>query len=144
VHHMKIIDWRSPHWRKRFWTLLTVVTVVMFASHPELRLLVPVLDAIGLDVFLALLGLHLTTLLSATLQPLFLAAWHRLVPVLRAADRISMSFAPLRFVRDVARYALFNWVGGPRAWLRVHKLFRLARLGPAASFRRSSGQAARA
>lgn len=139
---MKLPDWRSPHWRKRFWTVLTVVLVVLLASHPELRLLVPILDAIGLDVFIALLGLQLTSSLSAMLKPPFLAAWHRLVPALRSANRISTTVAPLRFARDVARYALFNWVGGPRAWLQAHKLFRIARLGPVATFRASCGPSA--
>jgi uncharacterized membrane protein YeiH len=52
---MKLLDWNNPLWRKRFWTFLTVLVVAFLATNPEFRLLVPVLDAIGLDVFILLI-----------------------------------------------------------------------------------------
>ncbi len=53
---MKIFDWKNPLWRKQFWTVLTVLLIIVLASHPELRLLVPFIDAFGLDLFLVLIG----------------------------------------------------------------------------------------
>lgn len=128
---MKPLDWKNPLWRKRFWTVLTVLFVIVLASHPELRLLVPLLDAIGLDIFIALLGAQFTTFLYSTLKPLFYRAWSWLTPVARAADRVSSSNSLLQFARDFFRYALFNWVDylGPQAWFQLHRLFRAARMG---------------
>ena len=38
---------------------LTLVLVVVLASHPELRLFLPVLDALGLDLVVLLVGVQL-------------------------------------------------------------------------------------
>ena len=39
--------------------IVTVVLVVLLASHPELRLLVPFIDAVGIDLFAMVIGAHL-------------------------------------------------------------------------------------
>jgi len=39
--------------------LLTIVLVVVLASHPELRLLLPLVDALGLDLLLLLVSAQL-------------------------------------------------------------------------------------
>jgi hypothetical protein len=46
---------RSP-WHGRAVLLATLLAVVLLAAHPELRLFVPVVEALGLDVFLGLIG----------------------------------------------------------------------------------------
>ncbi len=43
-------------WRERVFVVATVITIVLIASHPELRLLVPLIDVMGIDIFLAVLG----------------------------------------------------------------------------------------
>jgi hypothetical protein len=134
---MKLLDWKNPLWRKRFWALLTVVVVAFLATNPEFRLLVPVLDAIGLDVFFILVEVQLLAILSGVVNPVFRHAWRFLAPALRVADRVSRSVAALRLVRRFARYGVFHWTGkhGPEAWLRFHKLVRAARIGAGPSFR---------
>jgi hypothetical protein len=134
---MKLLDWKNPLWRKRFWTFLTVLVVAFLATNPEFRLLVPVLDAIGLDVFILLIEVQFIAVLSGVLGPLFRPAWRVLVPVVRAADRASLSISPLRFTRDFVRYGLCQWAGesGPDIWLRLHKLIRAARIGANQSLR---------
>jgi len=133
---MKPVDLKNPVWRRRFWATLTFVSIVLLAAHPELRLLVPLIDAIGLDLFIALIGFQLTQLLSSALAPVFHRAWGWSVPAIRAAHRVTYFIQPFRFVRDFARHALFHWTGkiGPSAWRRTHTLVRLARLGPRRAF----------
>lgn len=138
---MNLVDWKNPVLRRRLWATLTFLSIVLLAAHPELRLLVPLIDAIGLDIFIALIGIQLAQLLSSSLTPVFYRSWRWSVPAIRATHHVSYFIQPFRFVRDVARHALFHWVGngGPNAWLRVHTLVRLARLGPGHSFQRTAG-----
>lgn len=137
---MRLPDLQCKTWRGRFWAVATILLVVLLAAHPELRLLVPLLDAIGLDVLLSLMGLQLSAMIGATLRPLFYRAWLWLVPLFRASHRISDTVLPFSFMRDFARYAIFNWVDcfGPDIWLRAHRLVRTARLGPGNSFKPNS------
>ena len=53
---MKSFAWRNKTWRDRTLLLGSVVILVLLASHPELRLLVPLVDALGIDLFVMLLG----------------------------------------------------------------------------------------
>ena len=138
---MKLFNWRSPLWRKRFWTFLTVLVVVFLATNPEMRLLVPVLDAIGLDVFLLLVEVQFIALLSGAARPLFRRGWAFIAPLIRVADQAFASAPALRFTREFVRYGVCHWVGehGPRIWLHAHKLIRVARIGPNQSFKRTFG-----
>lgn len=138
---MNILDWRNPLWRKRFWALSTLVVVAFLATHPEMRLLVPFLDAIGLDVFLILVEVQFVALLSGAVRPVFRRAWPLMAPIIRAADRLSTSTSSLRFTREFFRYGVCHWVGesGPRIWLGLHKLIRAARIGPGQSLNRTCG-----
>lgn len=61
-------------WRRAL-LVATIVAFVLFAAHPELRLLLPLLDAVGLDVFVLLLGGQL---------------WSYAAPVVRAAWRLAL------------------------------------------------------
>lgn len=53
---MKIFEWRKKNYYQRVLLVLTIVAVIVFASHPELRLLLPLLDSLGLDLLLLLIG----------------------------------------------------------------------------------------
>jgi hypothetical protein len=53
---MKIFDWRKKHWYRQAMLVLTIILVVVLASHPELRLLLPIIDAMGLDLLLLLIS----------------------------------------------------------------------------------------
>ena len=55
---MNLFDWRKKSWRQRIILALTIVLVVVLASHPELRLFLPLLDALGLDLLLLLFGMQ--------------------------------------------------------------------------------------
>jgi hypothetical protein len=48
----------SP-WRRRLVLAATILAVVLLAAHPELRLFVPFVDALGADVFVMLVGAQL-------------------------------------------------------------------------------------
>jgi len=53
---MKLFKWREKTWWQRSVLILTVIVVVVLASHPELRLFLPLVDALGLDLLLLLMG----------------------------------------------------------------------------------------
>ena len=53
---MKLTDWRSKTWRDRALLIGTFAAIVLLASHPELRLLVPLVDALGIDLFIMLIA----------------------------------------------------------------------------------------
>lgn len=53
---MKISDFSSRYRTSRTLALLTILAIVILASHPELRLLIPFVDALGIDLFAVLLG----------------------------------------------------------------------------------------
>lgn len=53
---MKVFEWRKKGWYRQAIFVLTIVLVVVLASHPELRLLLPLVDALGLDLLLLLIS----------------------------------------------------------------------------------------
>lgn len=67
----------SPLWRRRLLNAVGVVLLIALMLHPELRLLAPVVDSMGLDLFAVLIGSQL--LMHARV----LLAWARpvLVPL---------------------------------------------------------------
>ena|SRR5687768_1550538 len=62
---------QSP-WRRRLVLAATILAVVLLAAHPELRLFVPFVDALGLDVIAMLVGAQ---------------AWQHARPVLQRLHR---------------------------------------------------------
>jgi hypothetical protein len=56
---VKFLWWRDKPWQQRVLLVLTVVALFLFAAHPELRLLIPVVDLLGLDLFFLLAASHL-------------------------------------------------------------------------------------
>ena len=60
---------KTRNWRGRAAALLTTVVILCIVSNPELATLVPVLDALGLDVLLALFSAQLMVIVSNVLLP---------------------------------------------------------------------------
>ena len=61
---MKFCIWRNNNWQKRLILFATVIVILSIASHPELRLLIPVIDVLGLDVFIIVVGLQSLSVVS--------------------------------------------------------------------------------
>ncbi|WP_433854038.1 hypothetical protein [Stenotrophomonas nitritireducens] len=55
-------------WRRIF-QILTWLLILAFISHPELRLLVPLLDSLGLELLLGLMGLQLLDVYRERVAP---------------------------------------------------------------------------
>src|SRR5687767_3451391 len=123
---MKLLDPKNSGWRMHAWTLGTLLLVFLLAAHPELRLLVPLVDAVGLDILAAIFGLQVAGFVTFVLAPVRAWAWRAVTPLLRWTHRASSNVLPLVLARDYARFAVFHWIH-PRLWLKLHTLFRVAR-----------------
>jgi hypothetical protein len=121
---MTPFNWRNPALRKRFWTFVSVLAVVAFVAHPELRLLLPLIDAIGVDVFVGLVGIQMIALVEDRLLPAAALVGVRIIPSVRAINRAISSVAILREARGFLGYGVFHWMGegGQRLWFRLHDL----------------------
>ena len=86
---MKLFSWPNKSWRNRLVLATTVVVMVLFASHPELRLLLPVIDALGLDLFLMLVGAQLWSYVRPAASLLHASVVR---PALRKAYRVLLFF----------------------------------------------------
>ena len=60
---------KSRNWRGRAAALLTTVVILCIVSNPELATLVPVLDALGLEMLLAFFSAQLMVIFSDVLLP---------------------------------------------------------------------------
>ena len=56
---MNFLGWRTKTGRQRAMLIVTVVLVFLLMAHPELRLLAPVVDALGVDMLLLLMASQL-------------------------------------------------------------------------------------
>ena len=65
---MKFLWWREKPWQQRVLLVLTVVALFLFAAHPELRLLIPVVDLLGLDLFFLLAASQLMDAIRPSLD----------------------------------------------------------------------------
>ena len=54
---------------KRAFQILTWLLILAFVSHPELRLLVPLLDSLGLELLLGLAGLQVLDVYRERIAP---------------------------------------------------------------------------
>lgn len=83
---------RSGRSRRRTWQAVfataTVVTVVLLASHPELRLLVPLIELMGIDVFVAVIGIQCW----AVVEPYVSRMYRLAAPPLTAAAYRTLLF----------------------------------------------------
>jgi hypothetical protein len=76
---MNPFNLQNKSWRQRVFLVLTIVLLVVLASHPELRVFLPLVDALGLDLLLVLMGAQLWDYV----RPMLLALYTR---VLRPAS----------------------------------------------------------
>ena len=49
-------SWQNKTWRQRIFLILTIIVVVMLMMHPELRIFLPLLDALGLELLLTIMA----------------------------------------------------------------------------------------
>lgn len=84
---MQILQWRKERWYRYSVAVATIIAIAVLASHPELRLLLPLVDAFGLDLFILLVGSQVFTFV----QPLA-SSFYRAVlrPVLHGAFSLTM------------------------------------------------------
>ena len=52
---MNLFKWREKNWWQRGTLIMTILVVVLLSSHPELRLFLPLIDVLGLDLLLVLM-----------------------------------------------------------------------------------------
>ena len=133
---MKSHFWKNPTLRRRLLVILTTVLVLSLAMHPELRLLVPLLDTAGIDVLVTLLGLQTLSLFSETLLPYLRLIWQRVIPVILAMGRAVVVIPGMRPICRFCSNLLFYGSGviGQFAWLKLWCLWQWA-LGPNNSFK---------
>lgn len=84
---MQIFEWRKERWYRYLVVVATIIAIAALASHPELRLLLPLVDALGLDLFVFLVGSQVYTFV----QPLA-TSFHRAIlrPALHRAFSVAM------------------------------------------------------
>jgi len=126
---MKLSLWKDPALRRRLLGALTVLLVIGLAAHPELRLLVPLLDATGLDVLMTLLGLQAVAFFSDSLKPWLLVGWQRIAPALWPVGRRLGRLPGVRRAGTFAGAMLYPGSGsaGLAAWLVLHRAWHAAR-----------------
>lgn len=89
---MNLFNWRREKWQKHAVTTLTFVVLVFIVSHPELRLLLPLIDAMGLDVLLTLLSVQCISLFGDYVKPALRLMHRNLVPPLAGKCHSLMMF----------------------------------------------------
>ena len=113
---MRRIDWRNPKWRKRAITVLTVILVFCLAAHPELRIMAPLVDALGIDGLIVLLSFQLVSFFSESIKPQLLLIHNRYArPLIGFAKRQAKSSRILSTTIDVAHSLLQLF--DPAQWL---------------------------
>lgn len=84
---MQMFEWRKERWYRCLVVVATILAITVLASHPELRLLLPLVDALGLDLFILLLGSQIFTFV----QPLASSFYRAILqPALHRAFSLAM------------------------------------------------------
>lgn len=84
---MQIFEWRKERWYRYLVVVATVLAIAVLASHPELRLLLPLVDALGLDLLVLLIGSQVSMLVQPVVSSFYQAT---LLPALRKAFSLAM------------------------------------------------------
>lgn len=123
---------RNKTWRRRFWSVVGFLLFLSIAAHPELRLLLPILDVLGVDVFLALMGAQIVSLALPYLQILLRWIWSASAPVARWLASAATSIPLLRGLVSFLGYGIFHWLGrpGPALWFAMARALQRWQLGP--------------
>jgi hypothetical protein len=58
----------NKSWRQRIFLFLTIIITVMLIGHPELRLFLPLLDALGLELLLIILSTQIIAFVKPVLK----------------------------------------------------------------------------
>ncbi len=77
---MQLFNWQKKSRRELFMYALTTVLIIMLAAHPELRLFLPLIDAVGLDLML----LFVCAQALDYFRPFALIALHKILKPLAA------------------------------------------------------------
>jgi len=103
--------------------IVGAVLMLSLAMHPELRLLLPILDAVGLETLLMVLGAQTLALCSSWLRPMLIAAWKRVAPWLArfaqvvfasASGRNACAFLDRQLERNSGVLGEYLWVHAGR------------------------------
>ncbi|MDQ1120571.1 MULTISPECIES: hypothetical protein [Pseudoxanthomonas] len=129
----------SPRRRRQVrWAVLLLV-MLLFATHPEVRLMLPVLDAIGLDVVLMLLTAQLLSAYADAMPMLRGLRYAVVAPALQWLANGSRRWPVCRNVRAWTSRTLRRARLGRQLWISLHVLgWALVRRTPAPS-RRPTG-----
>jgi hypothetical protein len=125
---MKSPFWNNPKLRRRLLAILTTLLVISLAMHPELRLLVPLLDATGIDVLVTLLGLQALSMLSDSLLPYLRLIWRELLPRILAIGCAIVAIPGMRTISTLCSNLLFYGSGhlGQFVWIKSWTLWQWA------------------
>ena len=96
--------------------VLTVILVFLMFAHPELRLLAPVVDSLGLDMLIALTSVQLVDAFSTYLKPQLLLIHERhALPLLEFAARWARTSRTIVAAVDFSHSLLLLY--DPAHWL---------------------------
>ncbi|SBV36450.1 hypothetical protein STPYR_11380 [uncultured Stenotrophomonas sp.] len=115
---------KNRNFWKRTFQILTWLLILAFISHPELRLLVPLLDSLGLELLLGLAGLQLLDLYQARIAPFIAMLTER---VLQPAFVALVDAANHRRLRPAGRF-LWNLLLTGSGWPGTALAFKLSTL----------------
>lgn len=104
---MKWTGWENRALRHRLLGIASLLLVLALGAHPELRLLLPLLDAAMLDLFLALFSAQLLMFLGTSVKPFLLLLRQRGAGAMRGIENLIESTAMRR-----ARSALERLIQG--------------------------------
>lgn len=116
-----MLSFLSPRWRRRIRWAIVLLIMLYFASHPEVRLMVTIVDAIGLDVLLMLFGAQLLSMYADMLLPMLRGLRYCvLAPALQWLGAGTRRWPVCRTLRAGASRRLRHAAMGRRLWLRLH------------------------
>jgi hypothetical protein len=95
---MKWTGWKHRTLRRRVLGIASLLLVLALVAHPELRLLVPLLDAAMLDVLLALFSAQLLVFLGTWVTPFLRLLWQRSAGFMQGVEEL-IETTPLRRAR---------------------------------------------
>ena len=116
-----MLSFLPPRWRRYLrWTIMLIV-MLLFAAHPEVRLMVPVLDAIGFDALLMLFGAQMISTYADVLVPILRGLRYAvLAPSLQWLDASTRRLPLICNVRAWCSEGLRRRTLGRQLWLRCH------------------------
>lgn len=96
---MKWSGWKNRTLRRRLLGVASLLLVLAFMAHPELRLMLTLLDASMLDLILALFSAQLLLFLGTYVKPFLLLLWQRSAGVVQGIENLIASTA-MRRIRN--------------------------------------------